>query len=117
MKFEHKAFPLDLAALNAEKILRCKSSSKINLQFLSEIYKKQNKWAVGSDINIINDSLKEIGKSFNLTYEAEMDKCLENKSIEDEILNNRIEYQKNYKISSTPTVYVNKEKYEGKNKI
>ncbi len=113
VKFEHKAFPLDLAALNAEKILRCKSSSKINLQFLSEIYKKQNKWAVGSDINIINDSLKEIGKNFNLTYD-EMDKCLENKSIEDEILNNRIKYQKNYKISSTPTVYVNKEKYEGK---
>ena len=113
VKFEHKGFPLDLAALNAEKILRCETSSEINLQFLSEIYKKQNKWAIGSDINIINDSIKKIGKNFGLT-DSQMNKCLENKSLEDKILNDRIDYQKKYKISSTPTIYVNEEKYEGK---
>ena len=113
VRFEHKGFPLDLAALNAEKILRCKTSSEINLQFLSEIYKKQNKWAIGSDINIINDSIKKIGKNFGLT-DSQMNKCLENKSLEDKILNDRIDYQKKYKISSTPTIYVNEEKYEGK---
>ena len=43
-----------------------------------------------------------------------MDKCLSNEKIQDEILNERIEAQKNYKISSTPTVYINKKKYEGK---
>ena len=113
IKFRHIAFPLDLAALNAEKILRCKSEQNIDYQLLSEIYKKQDKWAVGSDIKLINISIKEIGKKFNLK-EDEMNSCLEDKNLEDKILNERIEAQKNYKISSTPTIYINDKKYEGK---
>tara|TARA_Y100001958_G_C21222281_1_gene547645 strand:- start:1057 stop:1641 length:585 start_codon:yes stop_codon:yes gene_type:complete len=113
VKFEHKGFPLDLAALNAEKILRCKPSSELDLQFLSEIYKKQNKWAVGSDIVVINESIKEIGINFGLTN-SQMEKCLVDKSLEDKILTDRIKYQKNFKINSTPTVYINEKKYEGK---
>ena len=112
IKFEHHSFPLDLAALNAEKILQCNTSSQVNFVFLSEIYKKQNKWAAGSDINIINNSIKAIGKKFSLT-ENEMDKCLADKDLEEKILNERIEAQKNYKVSSTPTIYINEKKYKG----
>ena len=113
VKFEHHAFPLDLAALNAEKILQCGSNSQVNMKFLTELYKKQSKWAAGSNINIINNSIKAIGKNFALTND-EMNKCLADKSLEEKILNERIEAQKNYKISSTPTIYVNEKKYEGK---
>ena len=74
VKFEHISFPLDLAALNAEKILQCGENSQTDFRFLSEIYKKQNKWAAGSDINIINNSIKESGKKFSLT-ENKMNKC------------------------------------------
>ena len=112
VKFEHHSFPLDLAALNAEKILQCNANSRVNLKFLTEIYKKQNKWAIGTDINIINTSIKSIGKDFDLT-ESEMNKCLASKELEEKILNERIEAQKNYKISSTPTIYLNEKKYEG----
>ena len=113
VKFEHVSFPLDLAALNAEKILQCDGNSKTNFKFLTEIYQKQNKWAAGSDINTINDSIKSIGKKFSLTEES-MNKCLNDKNLEEKILNERIEAQKNYKISSTPTIYINEKKYEGK---
>ena len=113
VKFEHVSFPLDLAALNAEKILQCGNNSLTNFKFLSEIYKKQNKWAAGSDINIINDSVKNIGKMFDLT-DDEMNNCLVDKNLEEKILNERIEAQKNYKISSTPSIYINDSKYEGK---
>jgi protein-disulfide isomerase len=112
IKFEHHSFPLDLAALNAEKILQCNTSSQVNFVFLSEIYKKQNKWSSGTDISTINNSIKAIGKKFNLT-EDEMNRCLADKDLEEKILNERIEAQKNYKVSSTPTVYVNKKKYKG----
>ena len=112
VKFEHHSFPLDLAALNAEKILRCDTSSQINFELLGEIYKEQNKWAVGSDINIINNSIKTIGKKFMLT-EDRMNKCLADKNLEEKILNERIEAQKNYKVSSTPTIYINEKKYKG----
>ncbi|MDA7606671.1 DsbA family protein [Pelagibacteraceae bacterium] len=113
VKFEHHPFPLDLAALNAEKIIQCKVNPQTKMGFLTEMYKKQNQWAAGSDIKIINESIKKIGKKFNLTN-SEMNKCLTDKNLEEKILNERIKAQKNYKVSSTPTVYLNKKKYEGK---
>ena len=113
VKFEHISFPLDLAALNAEKILQCGNKAQTDFKFLTEIYKKQNKWAAGSDINVINKSIKSIGKEFALTEEL-MNECLANKDLEEKILNERIEAQKNYKVSSTPTIYINEKKYEGK---
>ena len=113
VKFEHHAFPLDLAALSAEKVLQCRTNAQTNMIFLSELYKKQNKWNVGSDIEAINESIKEIGKGFNLTQD-QMNKCLADKNLEKKILNERIEAQKNYKVKSTPTIYLNKKKYEEK---
>ena len=113
IKFEHHGFPLDLAALNAEKILSCFVDKEKKFNFLTQMYKKQKKWAIGSDINIINDSIKTIGKEIGLSNDS-MDKCLSNKEIEDQILDERIKAQKEYKISSTPTIYINKKQYKGK---
>lgn len=113
VKFEHHSFPLDLAALNAEKIIRAISNNEKRFQLLGELYKKQNQWAVGSDINKINESLKEIGLNFGLNADK-IDLFLKDEKIQDQILEERINAQKKYKISSTPTIYVNKKKYEGK---
>ena len=113
VRFEHQAFPLDLAALNAEMVVRCQTNSEEKFKLLEEIYKKQNFWAIGSDINKINDLIKKIGSSFNLT-ESKMDKCLKNNITQDDILNQRIEAQKKYKIESTPSIFVNEKKYSGK---
>ncbi len=113
VKFEHHSFPLDLAALNAEIIIRCHNDNIGRFQLLGEIYKKQSQWAVGSDINIINESLKKIGLKNGLSQEK-MDKCLINENYQDQILNERIDAQKKYKIESTPTVYINEKKYDGK---
>ena len=113
VKFEHHSFPLDLAALNAEIIIRCHTDNNKKFQLLSEIYKKQNQWAVGSDINVINESIKKIGLDFGLNNNK-MDNCLNSEIAQDEILNERIAAQKQYKIQSTPTIYINKKQYKGK---
>ena len=113
VKFEHHAFPLDLAALNAEIILRCSINDEKKFELLGRIYKKQNSWAVGSDINKINESIKKIGSEFNMKNEK-MNNCLKNDKSQDEILNQRIEAQKKYKIQSTPTIFINEKKYSGK---
>ncbi len=113
VKFEHHPFPLDLAALNAEIILRCSIIDEKKFELLSAIYKKQNSWAVGSDINRINESIKKIGAEFNMK-EEKMNSCLKNDKSQDEILNQRIEAQKKYKIQSTPTIFINGKKYSGK---
>ena len=112
IKFEHHSFPLDLAALNAEKVLRSVENKEKSFQFLSVIYEKQSQWAVGSDINTINESIKKIGLEFGLNAKL-IDKFLKNDKIQDQILNERINAQKNYNITSTPTIYINEKKYEG----
>ena len=113
VRFEHHAFPLDLAALNAEIVVRCQTNNEKKFKLLEEIYNKQTFWAVGSDINKINDLIKKVGSDFDLT-EEKMNACLENSNVQDEILNERIEAQKKYKIESTPTIFVNEKKYSGK---
>ena len=102
-----------MAALNAEVIVRCQTDNEKKFKLLEEIYNKQNFWAVGSDINKINDLIKKVGLDFDLT-EEKMNACLENSDVQDEILNERIEAQKKYKIESTPTIFVNEKKYSGK---
>ena len=113
VRFEHHAFPLDLAALNAEIIVRCQTNNDTRFKLLGEIYKKQTFWAIGSDINKINNLIKKVGSDFDLT-ENKMDGCLKNSDAQDEILNQRIEAQKKYKIESTPTIFINEKKYSGR---
>ncbi len=113
VRFEHHAFPLDLAALNAEVVIRCQNNNEKKFKLLEEIYIKQKIWAVGSDINKINDLIKQIGMKFDLT-EEKMNTCLSDNEAQDEILNQRIEAQKKYKIESTPTILVNEKKYTSK---
>ena len=43
-----------------------------------------------------------------------MDDCLKDENKQDEILNQRIDAQKKYEIGSTPTIFINENKYKGK---
>ena len=113
VKFEHHPFPLDLAALNAEIIVRCQVDNNKKFELLEEIYIQQNVWAVGSDINKINKLIKNVGTKFDLT-DKKMDSCLKDDKAQDDILNLRIEAQKMYKIESTPTIIINEKKYNNK---
>ena len=113
VKFEHHSFPLDMAALNAEIVIRCHENNTKKFQLLSDLYEEQNNWAVGSDINYINKAIKKIGLNSGLEN-AKIDNCLKNEDAQNQILNERIEAQKKYKIQSTPTIFINDKKYEGK---
>ena len=116
VKFEHHAFPLDLAALNAEKIVRCASTPEVKFKLLHKMYDKQKIWAVGSDIEKINKKLIEIGIESKID-QNKLKKCLENEDTQDKILQERIEAQKNFNITSTPTIYINEKKYEDKHEF
>ena len=111
--YEHLSFPLDLAALNAEKIIKCASNKDIAFKLLDSIYRNQNKWAVGEDIKKINNSLINLSVKFDLKKEK-LNECLKDENLQDQILSQRIEAQRNYKISSTPTIFINDKEYNGK---
>ena len=113
VKFEHHGFPLDLAALNAEKVLRCVENKEKRLAFFHKLYEKQDSWASGPDINSINSKLIKIANDYNLN-DDKSNSCLNNEKLEDKILEERIKGNKKYSIKSTPTVFINEKEYEGK---
>ena len=104
-------FPLDQAAFNASKLLHCLDKKK-QITFLDTIYETQNVWTNGSNIDDINKNLKKIVKNLGISS-VQFDKCLIDEVISDKILNDRIEANKKYSISSTPTIIINEKKLEG----
>tara|TARA_B100001059_G_scaffold64775_1_gene60876 strand:- start:519 stop:1094 length:576 start_codon:yes stop_codon:yes gene_type:complete len=107
-KIEFRHYPLDIAALNASKIAQCKSDQ--GLKILESLYSNQQVWVKGKAIEEINHNLKKFIKKEG--FELNFEKCLNNKEIEDFILNDRIEGAKNFKINATPTIIINDEKFE-----
>ena len=108
VKIEYRNFPLDLAALNASKIAHCSNDG--NSEVLHYLYKNQTKWVRGNTINDLNKNIKKLidGSPFNLNFE----KCLNDKNLEDYILDERIKGAKNFDIQATPTVIIMDEKFE-----
>jgi len=108
VKIEFRHFPLDIAAFNAAKISQCKEDQ--SLKILESLYYNQQAWVKGSTIEEVNKNLKIflLSKGFNVDY----DNCINNKEIEDFVLNDRIEGTKNFKVNATPTIIINNEKFE-----
>ena len=107
-KIEFRHFPLDIAALNASKITQCKQDK--SLEILESLYSNQQAWVKGGTIEEVNDNLKKFLKKegFNINFE----KCINNKEIEDFVLNDRIEGSKKFKVNATPTIIINGKKFE-----
>jgi|TARA_B100001540_G_scaffold188211_1_gene166031 protein-disulfide isomerase len=108
VKLEYRNFPLDLAALNAAKVAHCKSSD--GQEILHFLYKKQDEWVKGSTIEDLNTNLEKIlaSKNFGIEY----NQCINDKNIEDFVLEDRIEGVKKYNVSATPTLIINGKKFE-----
>ena len=108
VKIEFRHFPLDLAAFNASKIAQCKNDQ--GLEILESLYSNQQAWVKGSSVEEVNNNLKKFIKKegFSINYE----KCINDKEIEDYVLNDRIEGSKNFKVNATPTIIINDEKFE-----
>ena len=108
VRIEYRNFPLDLAALNAAKVAHCKSSN--GEEILHFLYKNQSEWVKGDTIEDLNTNLKKLleSKDLGINY----NKCVNDKIIEDFILEDRIEGVKKYNVSATPTLIINGKKFE-----
>ena len=107
-KIEFRHFPLDIAAFNASKVAQCKNDG--NSDILESLYANQQKWVKGSSIQEANKNLQKFLK--NEGFSIDFDSCVNNKEIEDFVLNDRIDGTKNFKVSSTPTIIINNKKFE-----
>ena len=107
-KIEFRHFPLDIAALNASKITQCNSDQ--SLEILESLYSNQQAWVKGNNVEEINNNIEKFLK--NEGFKLNFDKCVNNKEIEDFVLNDRIEGTKKFKVNATPTIIINGKKFE-----
>jgi len=107
-KIEFRHFPLDIAAFNAAKISQCKNDG--DSVILNSLYFNQQKWVKGTSVGDANENMKKflISENFDLDFE----KCINNKEIEEFVLNDRIDGVKKFKVNSTPTIIINNKKFE-----
>ena len=108
VKIEFRHFPLDVAAFNASKIAQCKIGQE--LKILESLYSNQQSWIKGKTVEELNKNLKEFVKKEG--FDIDFEKCIDNKEIEDFVLNDRIEGSKKFKINATPTIIINNKKFE-----
>ena len=107
-KIEFRHFPLDIAAFNASKVSQCKNDG--DSKILNSLYLNQQKWVKGNSVEEANENLQKF--LVNEGYNVDFNKCINDKEIEDFVLNDRIDAVKKFKISSTPTIIINNEKFE-----
>ena len=108
IKIEYRSFPLDMAALNASKIAHCKNDGKADI--LHFLFENQKQWAQGDKIEDINSKIKNILDSSK--FKLDIDRCINNKKVEDYILEDRIEAVKKFKLNATPTLIINDKKFD-----
>ena len=107
-KIEFRHFPLDVAAFNASKVSQCKNDG--DSEILNSLFANQQKWVKGNSVEEANKNLQKflISEGFDLNFE----KCINNKEIEDFVLNDRIDGVKKFKVNATPTIVINNKKFE-----
>ena len=107
-KIEFRHFPLDIAAFNASKVAQCNNDG--DSKILNTLFANQQKWVKGSSAAEANENLKKFltSEGFNIDFEA----CINDKKIEDFVLNDRIDGVKKFKVNATPTIIINDKKFE-----
>ena len=108
VSIEFKSFPLDLAAFNASKIAHCKNDG--DSKILRYLFLNQDDWVKGETIDQLNINLKAIVNKQN--FDIDFNKCLNNKKIEDHILEDRINGVKKFEVNATPTIIINNKKFD-----
>ena len=107
-KIEFRHFPLDIAAFNASKVSQCKNDGESSMH--NSLCANQQKWVKGNSAEEANENLQKFLKSEGFSIDVE--KCIENKDIEEFVLNDRIDGIRKYKINATPTIIINDKKFE-----
>ena len=111
VKIEFRSFPLDMAALNASKIAHCRNDG--DSKILHFLFKNQNKWIEkATTIEEINKNLEKYTKESMTFFNVQWENCINDKEVENFILEDRIEAVKKYKLNATPTIIINNKKFD-----
>ena len=101
-------FPLDEEALRAAMIARCAPPARY-YAFADTFFAAQDKWVRERDYQGALAKLARLGGM----GKEEFDACLRNKQLEDSIVESRFVASKTLDVNSTPTFFINGNKFNG----
>jgi protein-disulfide isomerase len=101
-------FPLDNEAVHASMIARCAPPGRF-YAFVDTFFADQDKWVTAPNYQTALTRLAELGGM----SKAEVDKCLADSKLEDQILNSRLVASKDLDVNATPTFFINGAKFTG----
>ena len=107
VRFIFREFPLDDLAAAASMLARCAGGEK-SLALIDVLFASQDKWAVREPI----PALLQISKQAGFTQKT-FDECLKDQTLYNNILAMRERGSKEYKVESTPTLFVNGKMQKG----
>lgn len=108
VRFIFRDFPLDEPALRASQISRCAPKENFS-KFTSAMFQTQGNWAQKE--NYI-EVLTNVAKLGGMTGD-EIDTCLKNTAIEQEILQSKFNALKVLEVNSTPTLFIQGQIHKG----
>jgi protein-disulfide isomerase len=108
----YRDFPLDQQALNAAALAHCAGPDRY-FGFLDVLFETQATWARAADPVV---ALKRLGKLGGLT-EQEIDACMADEALTEQILRTRLDGQNQFQIGSTPTFVIDGKTYAGSRDI
>jgi protein-disulfide isomerase len=101
VRFIFREFPLDDLAVAASMLARCAGAEK-SMALIDVLFASQDKWATRDPI----PALLQIAKQAGFT-QASFDTCLKDQKLYNDILAVRERGSKEFKVESTPTLFVN----------
>lgn len=108
VRFVVRDFPTDAVALKAHVLAHCAGPDRY-FAFVDALLQSQSRWASAKDPIA---ALKQIAKLGGLS-DAQIDACLADRTMEDEVLKMRLDAQQKYDVRSTPSFLVNGKVHAG----
>lgn len=108
VRLVYRDFPLDGYALRAAAIARCAGPERY-FAFVDVIYRQQKTWARPPDPLKNLEQIARLGGIGPAQFKA----CLENQQVQNYVVQSRLDGERNYKVSGTPTFVIGEKPYTG----
>jgi len=104
VRFIFREFPLDELAAAAAMLARCidKTNGEKAMAVIEVLFASQEKWAVRNPLPQLQQLTRQAGMS-----QQAFDECLKDQTLYNNVLAMRERASKEYKVESTPTLFVN----------
>jgi protein-disulfide isomerase len=101
-------FPLDEPALRAAMVARCAPPARF-YPFIDALFEQQEEWAAAKDYRAALERIAQFGG----ISKKQVESCLADKKIEDEVLASRLTATQKLGVDATPTFFVNGTRFDG----